>query len=314
MIEIFKTNTNTEQLEITNNYEPDIWVNVIDPSEAEITILEEKLGLDSDTIKQVLNEEEISRIELEDNRILTLIDVPIIEKRAHHFSFNTCPFGIIIIEDKYIVTMCSKEIEFLNKFKTNSIKGFHTAKKNRFTLQILSSVAREYLKNLKIVNEETERAEKFIGKATENKDLLKLLSIDKSLVYLTTSLKANEVVFERLFNGSILTIYEEDKDIIEEAIIKNKQAIELAQIYKDILNGMTTSFATISSNNLNNIMKFLASMTIVLSIPTMIASFMGMNVKLTAFDKSNYSFYIIIGVAFMLSFLLARILKKKNML
>jgi magnesium transporter len=305
---------NTEQLETTDKFEPDTWINVIEPTEAEIVVLEEKLGLDHSTIKQILSEEEISRIELENNRILTLIDVPIIEKKSHHFSFNTCPFGIIIIDDKYIVTMCSKEIEFLNRFKTNSIRGFHTAKKNRFTLQILSAIAREYLKNLKVVNEETERAEKFIGKATENKELLRLLSIDKSLVYLTTSLKANEVVFERLLNANILTIYEEDKDIIEEAIIKNKQAIELAQIYKDILNGLTTSFATISSNNLNHIMKFLAGMTIVLSIPTMIASFMGMNVKLTIFDRSEYSFFFILGVAFIIAFLVAKILKRKNML
>ncbi|MFA5602643.1 MAG: magnesium transporter CorA family protein [Bacilli bacterium] len=314
MIEVYKTNETKEILEKKKTIVADSWINVIDPTPKEIKKLITELKLDNKTVKQVLTEDEISRIDIEENRILTIIDVPIIEKKSRHISFKTFPLGIFIIQDKYILTMCSRELDLLNKFKDNEIKGFFTAKKNRFTLQLLSAIAGEYLKSLRLINEETEKAERLLGKSPENKELLKLLSIDKSLVYLTTSLKSNEVVFQRLLNGNILTIYDEDKDIIEEAIVKNKQAIELSQIYKDILKGLSNSLSTISSNNLNNIMKFLTSVTIIISIPTMIASFMGMNVDLGFFNNNQYAFAIISIISLLGAIILAIVLKKKNML
>jgi magnesium transporter len=314
MIEIYKTNDKKLLLEKKETIVPDCWINVVAPTPDEIQTLIITLNLDNKTIKQVLMEEEISRIDIDKNITLTIVDVPVIEKTSRHVSFKTFPLGIFIIEDKYVLTMSSRELDLLNNFKNNEIKGFFTAKENRFTLQLLSAIAGEYLKSLKLISEETEKVERLLGKSPENKELLKLLSIDKSLVYLTTSLKSNEVVFERLLNGNILTIYEDDKDILEEAIIKNKQAIELAQIYKDILNGLSNAFATLSSNNLNNIMKFLTSITIIISIPTMIASFMGMNVDLGFFNEHPLAFAVISVISLLSAIILAFVLKKKNML
>ena len=317
MIEIFHTNEKNDELKQIDSLEKfknESWVNVTNPTEKEIKEIEEKFNLDKNTVKQILNTEEISRVDLRDDMKLIFIDVPIVEKKARHLSLKTFALGIIIVEQKYILTMCAKELEFLNAFKSGEAKGLCTYKKYRFTLQVLSAIASEYLKGLKLLKEEIEKAEKVIGKATKNKELLRLLSIDKSLVYLTTSLKSNQAVFERIMEGNVLTSYEEDTDILEEAMIKNKQAIELSQIYRDISRGLTTSFATISSNNLNSIMKFLAGITIVLSIPTMIASFMGMNVPLGFFANNDYSFFIVLGASLFLALLLAIIFKNRDML
>ena len=150
--------------------------------------------------------------------------------------------------------------------------------------------------------------------ATNNQDLANLLSIEKSLVYITTSLKSNEIVLEKILKGNVIGFYEEDQELLEDAIVENKQCIEMANLYREILSSMTDSFATIISNNLNTIMKFLAGITIVFSIPTMVASFMGMNVSMGSFGTFPYSFLILIIISLLLSLLVAWILKKKNML
>lgn len=313
MVEIFKTNEESEKLEKISNYEKDSWINITDPDEAELSEIEAELQISPNVIKNIVSEEKNTGIDIDDDMKVIIIDVPLIEKKSRHLYLKTYSFGIII-KQSYILTVCSKDIEFLSGFINNEVKGLYTHKKNRFTLQVLSLVAGEFLKSLQLINAETEKAEHFIGESTQNRELLKLLSIDKSLVYLTTSLKSNEIVFERLLDGKILNYYEEDKDIIEHAIIKNKQAMETAGIYKDILKGLSASFAAISSNNLNNIMKFLAGITIVLSIPTMVASFMGMNVNLGFFSENEHAFLMILGISVFVSVLLALIFKKKNML
>ena len=159
-----------------------------------------------------------------------------------------------------------------------------------------------------------EEKEKVLKKSTENKDLIDLLEIEKTLVYFITSLKANDAVLEKISKGTILPLYEGDLDLLEDAIIENKQAIEMSTIYRDILSSITEAYATIVSNNLNYIMKFLAGATIVLSIPTMISSFLGMNVPLGSLSSENNAFALTIIIAALLSIIIAIILKKKNML
>ena len=151
-------------------------------------------------------------------------------------------------------------------------------------------------------------------KSTNNKELIDLLNIEKTLVYFSTSLKANDAVLEKLSKGNILTLYEDDNDLMEDAMIENKQAIEMTNIYREILTSMTDAYASIISNNLNDVMKFLTSITIVLSIPTMVASFLGMNVPMGEIGTSSLSFIVILGVSFIVSILITIILKKKNML
>ena len=188
-----------------------------------------------------------------------------------------------------------------------------TYKKTRFIFQILYLNSSYFLTNLKQINKETEIAEYILKNSMKNKELLKMLSLEKGLVYFTTSLKSNELVMEKTLKGKIIKLYDEDEDILEDAIIENRQAIEMAKIYSDILNGTMEAYASIISNNLNTVMKTLTSITIVLAVPTMISSFWGMNVQIP-FQNNPFGFVIMIFVSVVLTLLVTWLLKKKDML
>lgn len=192
-------------------------------------------------------------------------------------------------------------------------KNFQTYKKTRFIFQILYLNSSYYLNYLKQINKETEIAEYILKNSMQNKELLKLLSLEKSLVYFTTSLKSNEIVMEKTLRGKIVKLYEEDEEILEDAITENRQAIEMAQIYSNILNGTMDAYASIISNNLNGVMKFLTSITIILAVPTMISSFWGMNVKLP-FENSPMGFLIMVLIAIIMTIAVTLWLNKKDML
>ena len=217
----------------------------------------------------------------------------------------------ILRKNKYTKSEIEK---YIYDFKENKVKDFRAAKKTRFLIQILLRTSNYYLRALKQVYNDMEEAEQVLKKSTENRDLINLLEVEKTLVYFITSLKANDLVLEKLSKGTILPLYEGDLDLLEDAIIENKQAIEMSTIYRDILSSITDTYATIVSNNLNYIMKFLAGATIVLSIPTMISSFLGMNVPLGSIMTYNQAFILITVLSVVLSIVVAIILKKKNML
>ena len=195
----------------------------------------------------------------------------------------------------------------------NQMKNIITYKKSRFLLQLLYANSSLYLTLLKKINKETEIAESVLKDSMKNKELLKLLSLEKSLVYFTTSLKSNEVVMEKTMRGKIIKLYEEDEDILEDSIIENKQAIEMAKIYSDILNGTMDAYASIISNNLNGVMKYLTSITIILAIPTMVASYWGMNVPVPLQDNP-WGFPIIFAFSIIIAIIATIWLNKKDML
>ena len=179
--------------------------------------------------------------------------------------------------------------------------------------QILYLNSSYYLNYLKQINKETEIAEYVLKNSMRNKELLKMLSLEKSLVYFTTSLKSNELVMEKTLRGKIIKLYDEDEEILEDAITENRQAIEMAQIYSNILNGTMEAYASIISNNLNGVMKYLTSVTIILAVPTMVSSFWGMNVNLP-FQNSAMGFGIMLLISIVLTVIVTWWLNKKDML
>ena len=234
-------------------------------------------------------------------------------EEAEH-QYTTFPLGIIITDNNYVITVSPKRTNILNAFKHDKIKDFRTAKKTRFLIQILLHTAAGYLKALKQVNADIEKKEEELKRSTKNKDLVDMLEIEKTLVYFMTSLKANDHVLEKLSKGNMLPLYENDRELLEDAIIEYKQAMEMTSIYKDILSSIKNTYSTIVSNNLNIAMKFLAAATIVLSIPTMISSFLGMNVDLGKIASADHAFIITIGISVAISLIVALILKKTDML
>lgn len=314
MLKMYKTNNIEKMLKKIKKMTTDCWLDLISPTSDEIDKVVLKTGVDKDLIMKMLDDEELPRVEQSGNGTLVVIDTPYLQGEGQEHKYTTYPLGIIITTNNYIITVSPKRTAVLNDFKKNKVKDFRTAKKTRFLIQILLKTSSSYLKALKEVNNDIAEKEAVLKKSTENKDLIELLEIEKTLVYFITSLKANELVLEKLAKGVMLPLYEGDDDLLEDAMIENKQAIEMSSIYKDILSSITDTYATIVSNNLNIAMKFLAGVTIVLSIPTMISSFLGMNVPLGNIANQENAFILVVILSLFTSLLIAYLLKKKNML
>ena len=305
----------TNKLEEIKEFRKGSWINLVNPSENEIKRVCESINIQEDFIRDALDYEEKARIDTEedDNTILFVIDVPVIEKSEDNDIYTTMPLGMIVVRDDFFITVSLRKNKIIEDFEKRKIKNFQTYKKTRFIFQIFYLNSSYFLNYLKQINKETEIAEYILKNSMKNKELLKLLSLEKGLVYFATSLKSNEIVMEKTMRGKIVKLYDDDEDILEDAIIENRQAIEMAQIYTNILNGTMDAYASIISNNLNGVMKFLTSITIVLAIPTMISSFWGMNVKLP-FENSPIGFIIMVLIAVVLTLVVTCWLERKDML
>lgn len=310
MLNIYKTLSDTKTIKKMDEITEDSWIDLTNPTEKEIDNVVEKTKVDKDLILKMMDEDELPRIEQSGNAVLIVIDTPCIEDNL----YMTNPLGIIITDNNYVITVAPKKIPVLNEFRKNEIKDFRTAKKIRFLIQILLKTASMYLRILRQIDKDIEEKEKKLKVKTTNEDLIELLGVEKTLVYFMTSLKANDLVLEKLNKETVFKLYENDLDLLEDTIIENKQAIEMSGIYKDILSSISNTYATVVSNNLNIAMKYLAGFTIVISVPTMISSFLGMNIPLGNLSNNPNSIIIIIIASIILSFIVGLILKKKNML
>lgn len=313
MLNIYNTDLKTNKFEKIKEFRPGSWISLVNPSEDEIKTVCTNLKIEDEFIKYPLDYEEQARIDMEDDMTLFVIDVPIIEDSKDGKTYSTMPLGLIVVRDEFFITVSLKKNRIIDSFEKGKIKGVYTYKKTRFVLQILYLNASYYLNDLKKINKEAENTVLALQKSMRNKELIQLLNLENSLVYITTSLKANELVMEKTGRGKILKAYEEDDEILEDAIIENRQAIEMGKIYSDILSGTMDAYASIISNNLNVVMKLLASITLVISVPTLVASIWGMNVPLP-FANNPHGFTIVIGISMIISIVALVWLKKKDML
>ena len=312
MIRIFKTEDGA--MHEKEEMQPGCWIALTNPTASEIIDIADTYQIDPDHLRAPLDEEERSRIEVEDEYTLILVDIPSIEERNGKDWFVTIPLAIITTKD-VLITVCLEETPVLTSFMDGRVRDFHTFMKTRFILQILYKNATQFLQYLRIIDKKSEVIERTLHQSQKNEELIELLELEKSLVYFTTSLRSNEVVLEKLLRIEKIKKYPEDTDLLEDVIVENKQAIEMANIYSGILSGTMDAFASVISNNLNIVMKFLATVTIVLSIPTMIASFYGMNVNSHGmpFADSPYGFAIVLGLTLLLSLFVAYIFNKKDL-
>ncbi|HIT65082.1 MAG TPA: magnesium transporter CorA family protein [Candidatus Ventrimonas merdavium] len=312
MVRIFKTEDGMiHQIE---EAESGCWIALTNPTATEILEVAERYNLDPDDVKAPLDEEERSRIEIEDTYSLIIVDIPMIEERNEKDWYVTIPMGIIMT-DEALITVCLEDTPVLTVFMDGRVRDFHTYMRSRFILQILYKNASQYLQYLRVIDKKSEVVERELHKSQRNRELIELLELEKSLVYFTTSLRGNEMVLERLMRSEKIKKYSEDEELLEDVIIENKQAIEMANIYSGILSGTMDAFASVISNNLNIVMKTLTTITIVMSIPTMVSSFYGMNVNPAGmpFAGSPFGFFIVLGFAAAISGLVALYFSKKNL-
>ena len=276
------------------------WINVVNPDSDDLQLVSMVTEIPTDVLKTALDTEERSHVEIEDNYIFVVINIPVVLETD---SYDTLPLGIFITSD-FIITLCIEETEVMRAFTKNTYPLFHTFKKTRFLFQILYRSATLFLRYLMQINHRTDDLEETLRHSMRNKEFFMLLELQKSLTYFTSALRGNGIVMERLMRlrrntalHHLIKMYEEDEDLLEDVIIENKQAIEMVEMYSNILMSMSDTFASIISNNLNIAMKFLASITIILAVPTIIFSFWGINVPLP-FANNVMGFVYVIAIAF----------------
>lgn len=300
MLEVFKHNNGhlEDDLSIATA-EKGSWINVVNPDSDDLQIVSMVTEIPTDVLKMALDTEERSRVEIEDDYVFVVINIPIILETD---SYDTLPLGVFITPD-FIVTVCLQETDVMKAFTQNKYPLFYTFKKTRFLFQILFRTATLFLRYLQQINHRTDDIESILRHSMRNREFFMLLELQKSLTFFASALRGNGAVMEKLLrlrrNQSLhhlLKLYEEDEDLLEDVIIENKQAIEMVEMYSNILMNMSDTFASIISNNLNIVMKFLASITIILSVPTTIFSLWGVNVPLP-FQENEWGFFLVITIA-----------------
>lgn len=313
MIQIYKSISETNpSLKILDNLESGCWINIVAPSDEELILISKKTDVPLSFLKAPLDDEETSRIDIEDNVLLVVVDIPFTEMEDNSLTYDTYPLAIIHTE-KQIITVCLKNSRILTDFVNGKVKSFYSFKKSRFILQILSRISNSYLTYLRQIDKKSLMIEKRLHKSMKNRELIQLHSLEKSLVYFSTSLKANEITLEKMLKLDIMQKYEADHDLLEDVIIENKQAIEMTEIYSNILASTMDFFASVISNNLNIVMKILASVTILMAIPTVIGGLFGMNFQRMPLISNEYGFEITMIITIILTFSAAYLLYKKDM-
>ena len=310
MIEIFKIVD--EELQEAKDNEDGIWVNIINPTSEEISAFSEKFQIPIDFFQDSLDPYERSRIEIKDEIIMIILKIPVFNKRGEDVPFVTFPIGIVFTKNA-VITICSEKVEILSDFLEGKVRGFSIKNEISFLLNLFSHTASLYLKYLKEISNIISYEEERLQKTMRNEELMKLLDIQKGLVYFSTALKTNEFVMKRIKNKKIIELTEKDEDFLDDILIENRQAIEMASIYTDILRDMMGAFSSIISNNLNVIMKFLTSITLILTIPALIAGIYGMNVELPL-EHFPYAFAFVIGFSFVITTIMTFIFRRKGLL
>ncbi len=286
--------------ELTETFLPESggWIQVTSPDDEELHTISAKLGLPLEVCKAALDLDERSRVEADDDYKMILVNIPTRENDSENELYTTIPLGIILTGG-YVVTICSKDTHILRSFANATERGFHPGKQSRFVFQILYATARRFLLYLRLIEKKSDSSEMEFGKFQKNRELLSLMRLEKSLVYFSVGLRSNEAVLEKLMRTDFIPKFEEDAELLEDALVENKQAIEMAKINTEILSHMSNTFASIVSNNLNVAMKVLAIITMVMAIPTMIFSAYGMNLSSAHMPLSTHpwGFPLIIGGA-----------------
>ncbi|MGN0466279.1 MAG: magnesium transporter CorA family protein [Lachnospiraceae bacterium] len=309
MVRIFKTMDGL--IRQINETQDGCWVAITAPDEEELLEISNVYHININHLKAPLDEEECSRVEAEDDYIFIIVDIPVTQERKKEEYYVTIPCGIILTADK-IFTICLRDTSILSMFIDGRVRNFWTYKKTRFILQILYQNASMYLQYLRIIHKKSSQVEKKLHISTKNRELIELLELKKSLVYFTVSLRSNEIVLEKLLKLDSIKAKPEDEQLLEDIIIENKQAIEMANIYSNILSGTMDAYASVISNNLNIVMKILSVITIVMSIPTIIGSYWGMNVGGIPFANHSHGFLIIVIISIVITLVGGLILGKKN--
>ena len=313
MIKIYRTDD--RKIGELHAFEPGSWIQLTDPSLDEMELISKKFDIDISDVRAAMDADESSRVEIEDDYTLILVDIPVIEIRNEQKAYTAIPLGILLLDD-YTITICAEETPVLQYFVNSTVRDFSTKKQMRFVYQILYRTCMVYQLYLRTIDSKRTEIESRAQEDMQEADLVTLHELESNLVYFATSLRANGAVIDRLSRYSRVRQFPEDKDLLDDVKVENGQAIEMTFIYRDIIHGTRELLSNIINNRLNNVMKYLAAITIVMAIPNIISGFYGMNVASEGvpLQDTPFGFTIICVATVVICILALKILKKKKML
>jgi len=285
------------------------WIDVREATSAELLWLERDIGILPELLSDILDLDEQPRIEKEEGYTMIIVRVPVIDPSLE-LEYVPVPLGIVLFPDK-VLTICMKDNETLRALSGGRVRELAVQNKSAFVLKVLGRAAFHYLRFLKDINKKTAVIERELQRSIKNHELTRLLSMEKSLVYFTTSLKSNELLLDKLQKSSLMRFKEDEYELLEDVVTDCKQAIEMSNIYSSILSGMMDAYASVISNNINIVMRRLTIVSIVLMVPTLVASFYGMNVGLPL-QGSEWAFPIILAISAGTSLISALLLKDRG--
>ena len=313
MLNIYRTDERV--LNKLTDFRDGVWVQMVDPTSNELSRVAEQYEIELDDLATAMDDEESSRISLEDGYTLILVDIPSPEVRHEKKMYTTIPLGIILKQNA-IITVCRENTPVVDYFILNKMKDFSTKKKMRFIYQILLRSATMYQAYLRGIDKKRIEIEERAGENTKDGDIIELHELESTLVYFATSLRSNSIVLERLRRYKRIEQYPEDMELLEDAMVEFQQAIEMTTIYRDIIDGTRELLASVMDNRLNTVMKYLTSITLVTTIPTIISGIYGMNLdeRWVPFVKVPFGFEIVCGIIVIICVITLWILHKKKML
>lgn len=313
MLQILQTQEG--RMKEVDTFMPGSWIRLIGPSHHETNRVADHFGIELNDVIAALDMEESPRITHEDHYSLILIDIPISQIRNGVSMYSTIPLGILLAQNT-VITICMNETPVMQDFRDNKVKDFSTRKQMRFIYQILMNSAILYQRNLRAVDKKRIEIEARVSGDVKDNDLIELHELESTLVYFATSLRADRLVLQRLVNSKNMVKFSEDEDLLEDVTIEYKQAIEMTGIYRDIIDGTRELLSSVIDNRLNNVMKYLTSITLVMAIPTIVSGLFGMNVNGNWVPLANtpYGFGLIcLGITILCGMIML-ILRKKKML
>ncbi|MEM5871242.1 MAG: magnesium transporter CorA family protein [Candidatus Aenigmatarchaeota archaeon] len=312
MIKIYYKSIGDEEIKLIEKPIPGCWIDIVKPTKEEVIDIAEKLSIPKEFVASALDENERPRCDKENGISLIIFRVPVVDVADPISKIETAPITIIITNE-LILTISLKETEIFNDFYQNKVKRFYTTKKTRFLLQILSRINRSFMSHLDSIEKKIEEVEDSLLRAVKNEDIIRLFGLEKTLIYFNAAVIGNGNVLEAIMKGRVVKLFESDEELLENLIIENKQSIEMVQVFSNILSNTMDAYTSIVSNNLNIVMKILASLTVIIALPTLIASFYGMNVSLPLEEDPN-AFVVISLISLLISFVVSLVFIKKKWL
>lgn len=313
MIQVFE-NSGKNLVELDNDFTGGInlknkWIHLENPTDLEIELIARVTGVDEDKIKAALDEDERSRIEVDEGETLVIFDVPIIEEEPSYYSYTTVPLGTVLT-DKTIITVCLKPNSVIRNMINQRVKNLDTSERNRVLYQMLYLTHVKFLQYLRQIDRSYQRIQGELHRSTKNKELIQMLDLQNSLVYFSTSLRGNNLIVERLSRQGLKFETECNLDLLEDVQVESRQALDMCNIYRDVLSGTMDAYASVISNNLNITMKLLTVISLIFSIPTIFASLWGMNTGVP-FQGQLYGFFVVVAIS-LVACVVAYLLLRKN--